>query len=165
MTAAKDQIIALLPKLDPQELAEVLAASKFVTTLSSAPKEPNLTSDWLINGIASHLIGKGLIAAQGALWGLKKRDAYKSYLSKLPAVAAFLARLERDQAKTLSRHRPQLAVVCAQALADWLERRGIFSVSAMLSQIDKLPEALSEAYPGYVEAGLFGFVLRMAEAR
>ena len=163
MTAAKDQIIALIPKLGPAELAEVQAALKFNGAMQGASDAPLLmSSDWVLNGIATYLIRRGLIEAQGALWGLKKRDAYKAYIHKLAPVAAFLARLE-GQVKTHTRHRPQLAAICATALADWLEKRSIFSVSTMLSQIDKLPEALDEAYPGYVKAGLFSFVLRGRE--
>ena len=160
MTSAKAQIVALLPKLAPAELAEIITAAKLAGSLGAIEPQPSLHSDWVLDGIATYLIRKGLLAPAGAIQSLRRRDAYKPYLSKLPAVAVFLARLERDQLGGKSRYRTQLGLVCADALADLLQKRGYFSVSGMLSQIDKLPEALDEAYPSYIESGLFGMFLR-----
>lgn len=155
----KEEILILLPKLSPEDLAEVQIALRFAGTLTAASKEPDLHSDWVLNGIATYLIRKGLIPQQGAIQALRRRDAYKGYLGKLAGVMPFLTRLE-GFAGTLTRHRPRLAIVLADALASWLERRGMLTVSGMLQHIDKIAEAVDESYPGYVESGLFGMILR-----
>ena len=162
MTAAKDQVVALLPKLSTKELEEVYIALKFTQTLSGAAREPDLVSDWMLSGIVSYLVKKALMPAEGSIWSLRHRTAYKQYLSKLPAFMVFAVKL-MQQVGMGARQRPQFAFVCASALGDWLTSRNIFSVSAMLSQIDKVPEALDEAFPGYVQAGLFGFVMQVGK--
>jgi|HubBroStandDraft_2_1064218.scaffolds.fasta_scaffold189304_3 hypothetical protein len=156
----KAEILTLLPKLSVADLVEVQTAIKFAGTLAGTSVAPDLHSDWVLNGIASYLIRKGMIPAQGAIQALRRRDSYKGYLGKLAQIMPFLARLEAS-AGTLTRHRPRLAIVLADALAAWLERRGMLSVSAMLQHIDKIAEAVDESYPGYVEANLFGMILRV----
>lgn len=155
----KEQIIGLLPKLNPRELAEVRNAVKMLGQCEAAPEAPDLISDWVLSGIITFLIRKGLIAERGAHLEMKRRDAYKTYIRKLPPIISFLAKLQ-DQAQIGKRQQPQLGFLCATALADLLEKRGYFSVSAMISQIDKLPEALEEAYPGWIGGGLFGMIVK-----
>lgn len=161
--SAKDQIIALIPKLKPSEVADVRAALKIVETLSSAAKEPDLITDWLLSGFITYLSRKGLLTSSGAVWELKRRQAYKTYVSKLPEVMRYLVRLERG-ISTTTRHRQQLSFLCARALAELLESWGVFSVGAMLTQVDKIPEALAFAYPGYAQAGMIGFLLLQVES-
>lgn len=160
MSTPKSQIIALLPKLTHAELAEVRTAIKMLGALDGgpAPAAPTQGDDWLLSGIATYLVRRGLLPESKAFFELKRRDAYKQYLSKLPALMGFLTKLEQDN-KLGRRHRITVAFLCARSLGDMLERRNYFSVGAMLSQIDKMPEALDNAYPGYIEAGLFGFIL------
>lgn len=160
MATAKDQVIALLPKLNAKELAEVRTAVKMLGALDGgpAPAAPTQGDDWVLSGIATYLVRRGLLPEGKAFMELKRRDAYKQYLTKLPALMGFLTKLEQDN-KLGKRHRVTVAFLCARSLGDMLERRNYFSVSAMLSQIDKIPEGLDNAYPGYVQAGLFGFIL------
>lgn len=156
----KQQIVALIPKLSEADVKEVVAVLRLAHVLNEAPGATGLDSDWLINGIISYLTKRGFLSPGGSLYALKHRDAYKTYLSKLPAVMAYLSKIEQ-QTNYSTRIRPKLAYLCASSLADLLTHRNYFSVSAMLSQIDKIPEAMEEAFPGYYRSGLYHYVLEL----
>lgn len=160
----KDDIIAALPRLSAKERGEVQLAIKMLGALDGGPSpaEPTLSEDWVLSGIATYLARRGLIPERSGVHDLRRRDAYKQYLSKLPSLMGFLTKLEQDN-KLGKRHRVTVAFLCARSLGDMLERRNYFSVSAMLSQVDKMPEALDLAYPGYIAANLFGFILQRSE--
>lgn len=162
MASAKEQILALIPKLRAQDLRDVSAAIKVMETLHGGSDQPDLITDWLLSGIITYLAGAGWISSKGAVWDLRRRKSYQVYKRKLPDVMQYLVSIEK-QANTRTRHRPKLAFLCARALVELLEQRNIMSVNAVLTQIDKLPEALNKAFPGYAPAGLFSFVLNLYE--
>lgn len=156
----KEQVIALLPKLTGAELGEVRMAVKMLGALDGgpAPAAPSVSDDWLLSGIATYLVRRGLVPEHNAMQALKRREAYRNYLHKLTPLTGFFVKLELDN-KLGRRHRITIAFLSARALGDMLTARSYFSVGAMLTQIDKIPEALDLAYPGYVANGMFGFVL------
>lgn len=158
------QVIALLPKLSPAEIDQVQSRLKFLRTYKEAPVADDLSSDWVMSGVITYLSRRGVMVERGAWFAIKKRTAYKVYLNKLPRVMCYLAKVE-EKAKTRTRHRPALAYICAKALGEYLDNAGIFSVSTMLSNIDKIPEAIDKQFPGYVMSEMFGFVLDQLEAR
>lgn len=159
MKSAKEQIMDLLPQLSPMDRAEIRGALSGISKeVGQAEMHPDLLTDWVLLGIINYLTGRGELTSQFAAYELQRRKAFSSYQRKLPEVRSYLERLER-QAITKTRHRPKLALLAARALAELLEARNIFSVNAMLSQIDKVPEAIERAYPGYASAGLFSFII------
>lgn len=162
---AKDDIIAALPRLSAKERGEVQLAIKMLGALDGGPSPADTTvasDDWVLSGIATYLVRRGLIPERTGIHDLRRRDAYKQYLTKLPSLMGFLTKLEYDN-KLTRRHRVTVSFLCARSLGDILEKRNYFSVGAMLSQIDKMPEALDQAYPGYIAANLFGFILQRSE--
>lgn len=164
MTSAKAEILRLLPKLNAAELADVALALKATIAIGGAPgaSQPAiLHTDWLLNGFATYLIKDGQLTQAGAIWDLRKRSAYKTYQSHLIQLMPFLVHL-MEKAGVRERSRPQLAYLCAEAEAALLRSWNIYSVGAMLSHINKIPEALDAAYPGYVRSGLFACVLGLA---
>lgn len=156
----KAQIIAALPSLSPQARADVLGAIKALAAMDGntigVADQAGVSDDWLLLGICGHLIQRGLITQRNATSDLMRRDAYKQYKEKLPPVIDFLQGLDPTGSK---RSRPTLALLAARALDDMLTARKYFSVPNMLTQIDKIPEALDLAYPGYAAGGFFGFLL------
>lgn len=162
--SVKDDVIAALPKLSAADRAEVQTAIKMLGALDGGPEPaaPSVGDDWLLSGIATYLVRRGLLPESKALFELKRRNSYQQYLQKLPSLVLFLTRLEQENRLT-KRHRITVAFLCARSLGSMLERRNYFSVSAMLSQIDKIPEALDEAFPGYIASGMFGFILQRSE--
>jgi len=151
-----DEVRLLIPKLNAEELEQ---ARKLIAVSGglSVDKAEVDASDWLLSGMVTFLIKEGHLD-KGGHFAVVKKKAYKTYLKKLPPVMEYFTQLEK-QAKTVTRHRPKLAFIAGRALASLLEGRGVFSVSAMLSQIDKMPEAVEAAFPSYGTAGLFRFVL------
>lgn len=159
------QIIAAIPKLTPADLAKVEAAIKaaknFVGSTQQSPAEYG--SDALLNGIGQYLVNRKLLASMGKVIGLTYRDAFKQYRAKAPNVIDYLGQLlSGADAERRAAAWAKLTFLSAQALGAWLEKRKLMSVSTMLSQIDKIPEALEEAYPGYASAGMVRFLLEMS---
>jgi hypothetical protein len=131
---------------------------------ASSARDSSITDDWLFFGISAYLKKSGqLSGSQSAVYLLEKRKGYKTYREKRPSLDAYFADIDK-QLTTVSAHKIRLAILCADALADLLTKRGVFSVNAMLTQIDKIPEALERMFPGYLRAGLMAFILEQEEA-
>lgn len=164
MSKIYQQVLSLLPLLTDAEKGQLQKAlsisDQFGGGSIAAPSasEEHVPNDWLLNGICVFLVKRGLLLEKGGAYSLTKRKSYKVYLEKRPGVIAYLDTIE-EQLGTVTRHRPTLAFLCGNALASLLERQGYFSVTAMLSQIDRLPEAFEMAFPNYVAQGLFPYVL------
>lgn len=157
---AKGAVLAALPKLTPAELVEVRGAVTMLLGRGPGQDTGGITGDdWLLAGIADYLVRRGLLAKRHAQIALGRRAAYKHYVEKRVAVIQFLEQVEKNNGLGL-RDRITLSFLCARALANLLTRRNVFSPGAMLTQIDKIPEALDHDFPGYASSGLFGFVLR-----
>lgn len=169
--ASKDEILRALPKLKGPELAEVARAVKALLSLSNYEADKFVTSivdtgvdDFLLQGIAHYLEKEGVTGSGSrAVYHLTRMDGYKHYKDKRPDLDIFLKKLLSSQGTKGNRHQAQIAYLCASALADLLRARKIFSVGAMLTQVNKIPEALDAAFPGYVQGGLFGFILLSSE--
>jgi hypothetical protein len=131
---------------------------------NSLTKESSIMDDWLFFGISAYLKKSGqLSGSQSAVYLLEKRKGYQTYRKKRPSLDAYFADIDK-QLTTVSAHKIHLAILCADALADLLTKRGVFSVNAMLTQIDKIPEALERMFPGYLRSGLMAFILEQEEA-
>ena len=144
----RNQIIASLPALSKGDLAAVVAHATMLTTKSDPPP------DWLLSALTQYMIRKGTITPADTFW-LRKSDAYKAYQNKSPPVLAWLETLlPGDRARVI------LAQMAATALAQFLEARGIYCRETMLSQVERIPEALGNQFPGYYEAGMFEWVLQ-----
>lgn len=154
------QLIGQLSKEERGQVAAFLKAGGGLAVQGAGDQSQD--TDWLLAGFMVYLIRGGHIPRAGAYQSLTKRSAYKTYLEKLPAVMAYLSELEK-QARTTTRHRPKLSFLCAGALQHLLNSWNVFTVSAMLTQIDKLPEAIESAFPGYVAGGVFEFVVNEME--
>lgn len=161
----KDQIISMLPKLNPKELGDIAVAVKALCAIDGlknnvVPQGTEAADDKLLDAIAQCLIAQGLVdRSSHAAYHLTRRNAYQSYRPKRAEVGMFIIRLAESLGTRGNRYMPQICFLCAESLADLLKHRNILSPSTMLSQIDKIPEALDAAFPGYVESGLFGFLL------
>lgn len=123
---------------------------------SAKPKQVQANKDWLLEGFVDLLTRRGLIVADGELL---RKEAYQTWCKHLPRVLGWLGGLEKTQGLSVN-DRPKLALLCAQAMADYLEARDLFKVATMLSQSDRIPEALDCAFPGYISCGLLGMVVR-----
>lgn len=155
----KDAIInainGVLSDVDVADIQQVINQRRKV------PVEPVELANqgWLLDGFVHLFISRGLLTGNFADSRIPKSDAYKIWTRKLPKVMAWLEQLEKTQGLNPD-NRPQLAFLCAQALALHLEAMDLFGVSTMLSQVDRIPEALDQAFPGYIAAKLFGMVIR-----
>lgn len=146
------EVLRRLPNLAPKELEEVRQRVSFL----GGPKKDSTLSrdDWLRTAMAAELGQRGAIAG-GALF--KFLD--KNYEEKAEGVRTHLL---AGYVKPKPQHAELLALgrLGASALADWLVKRRIpVRPKTMLDNVDKVPEALEDAFPGYWQAKALGICL------
>lgn len=158
MTLSRAKIISLIGGMTDEEAGwalEALRVRGVVARQAHAQPQPR---DWLLDGFVDMFIREGLLTAQFADSDLPKREAYRTYLKKFSRVMCWLNDLERTQGLSVD-DRPMLASICARSMAEYFREMGLFRVSTVLSQIDRLPEALDRSFPGYVGAGVLGMII------
>jgi len=155
----RDEILALITKISPAERRDVMVAIKGLDQFEGRPAPSQAASgqDLLLAMIAGYLAQRGIPVSVNEL---RRRNAFVTYKAKLPALMDFVADLEK-RSDLGSKHRRLLMFLIARALGDMLTKRGYFSTGAMLTNINKIPEALDEAFPGYVKAGGFRLLLKV----
>lgn len=156
----KEQILALIPKLKAEDIPAIRKSLDCIASdqHSKVPVELN-ADDWLLPGIVSYLSWKGLLSGSKGASLLMKRKGFAQYQQKLPDALEYLDDLLAKY-ELGTRHRTQMAIIATYTLGGLLEHWKVFSVGAMLINIDKIPEAVERGFPGYIQAGLFGFVLK-----
>lgn len=154
-------VLCALPSLPSEELHKVSTKVKALLALrggrTGKEDEINLTSspfDYILEGIKFELRKRGLIKTNGFIpkqyWPKNYEQSVKELQSLLegqfpyPPEQAILNLLGR---------------LCAEALAVYLEPVIPISSSALMSNIHKVPTALDQMLPGYLQAGLLFVVL------
>lgn len=160
----KETILSLLPKLSPEELKVVKTSIQAVEglllgTSSTRIVQSELSEDWLLQGLLSYMQTRGSLSSKGkAFYMMKSGSSYRAYIDRKPVFYEWAARVEKGL-RTTTRHRTQLAYVCAMALGNYLDDLNIYSVPTMLKNVDKIPEAMEKAFPGYMVGNLLPFVI------
>lgn len=149
------EIIRRLPKLAPKELEQVRQRIQLLGGASSSPKKAE-QQDWLLDGFASELNRRGLWARQ---LKLNNPIVPSNYPQKAEGVRAHLL-------EGFDKERPRMVELVAlgqlgaQALVDHFIRiRVPVSPKILLNNVEKVPEALENSYPGYWRSRRLGFCL------
>lgn len=114
-------------------------------------------SDWLFDGICDSLKSHGLLSDLGKRLLMQGR-AYKSYCKHTPGLQSELLKLLGNKP---SRHmRTVLAQLSGDCLIAWCKYRvGSVSAAIVLVNTAHIMEALNNAFPGYIAAGMFHVAL------
>lgn len=157
----RDQILALLPKISSAERGDIRVALDALGKMDARPAASLAIWDEsiMLNAMLRYFQKRALLPASATIEQLKRRESYqhfkKKWLTLIPAIIAM-----EKQAGLTYHHRIAFASLMVESLAHMLTIRNYFSIGAMLTNIDKLMEALDMSFPGYVETGTLGFVLR-----
>lgn len=146
-------VLKTLPKFKPAELEQIRQRISFL--LGTKPKSKD-NQDWLLEGITIELRKRGLWA--GGM--LPQRLTPTDYPAKAELVKQHLLRGIADPNPRLI-ERMSLAGLAGAVLMDYLQKiRVPVTPKTVLINIEKVPVALEEAFPGYWSQKLLGFCIK-----
>lgn len=158
-----ETLLRELPRLSKVQLGKVKARVVSLMGFSSDPRtqSPHGPDDWLLDGFVEVLRARGLSSSipPQKLWSqLTHKTGYdnaappiKDALEKALSVKG--GTLQRLELETFGR-------IAADCLCDYLDGWGEISFQGLCRATRHIPTALNEAFPGYLRAGMLGFLLR-----
>lgn len=155
MSSSLEEVLKRIARLSAAEQAEVkkkLSAWKDLGGGVPALEE----EDWLYQALYYELGRRGLVAGKPPPLS-KVANICSSYLAVAEQVSAFL--LKESRMKTAA-EKVALGRVATRALADYLQPSAPLGLKVMLNNVGKIPMALERSYPGYVAAGMLGWVVK-----
>lgn len=152
------EVLKRLPLLSAAELLQVqqriVALGCLTVQAVAAPKD----FDWLLAGITSELRQRGLWAQKV----IPARIVPSRYKEEAPLIRSYL--LEGWSPTPNAPRANELTILgtlAANALAERLRRAQVpVSVKTLLNNVDKVPAALDDAFPGYWSNKLLRFCVR-----
>ena len=148
-------VLKYLPKLGRPDLEKVRQRVIFLLGVA-APKGNSPDQDWMLDGITSELRRRGLWARTSTI---PAKMLPEGYAEKSAVVRAHLL---KGWAKPNSRpvERMALGGLAAVALADYLTKVKVpVGPKTLLNNVEKVPLALEESFPGYWAQKLLGFCI------
>jgi hypothetical protein len=141
--------------LQLQESKQVLAHVRAnATTIFTEPED-----DWLFDGICHELSRCGMITKE-AMPSIRRSPAFKAYQPKAVGIRRML--LKRAIGLPNSPlARGVLGRQVAWCLAVSIERWGTVSTTFMLNNVEKVPEAVEEQFPGYLASGFLAKLVQI----
>jgi len=165
MTKPLAQLLAHLPQLNHRELTQIRDRANFLLGLageaSAAPQRSD--HDWLLEGLTHELRRQGLWLKN---YPLPKALIPAGYAAQSGLLCQHLL-LGASKAKlTTFNELRSLGALGASVLISYLKKiRVPVGPKTVLINIDKIPVALEESFPGYWESGLLGSCLNTARVR
>lgn len=155
---SKEAILRELPSLPSKDLIEIRNQVSALLSLSGKP-EHDTHNDWLLDGIIYELERRGLKKIIPPDFRIKNITSFRNFPEKSNRMQAFL----KDTMPVMSRsERVFVGRMCARALAMHIEKFAPVGLHIMLNLVDRLPAALEEQFPGYIQTGMFRFVVKGA---
>ena len=147
-------VLKHIPKLSLPELKAVQLRLSFL--LGTCPSKAAPTDDWLLEGILAELRKRGLWARKVTF----PKNILPTYYEAKAAIVRDHLLLGVAKPNLRPPERMSLGTLAAMALADYLMKVQVpVSPKTMLNNIEKIPLALEESYPGYWDQKLLGFYL------
>ena len=154
----------ILPRLDGSELLKVrdkASALLALTTTNPSPAAPlnGAHTDYLFEGVVAELRRRGLL-------GRDKRPNNKSvpvsYATDAHRIRSLLNEHVGGRGFSAAEYAflGQLAIRCLASYLETHKSDEPISCNLLCRKISKVPQALDESYPGYLEAGILPFALR-----
>lgn len=149
------ELLRKLPELSSADLEKVrLRVQLLSSSGKSSTKPARDADDWLADGFCLELRRRGLLTSRphSAIFP-------KAWAEKSTAVQEFL--LKGFKKKLVTAEKLALAQLCASLLLDYLQRAGAPVGPKMLfANVDKVPQALEAAFPGYWASQVLHFCIR-----
>lgn len=145
-----------LPLATPEQLGKI---RERLALLSSGQVDAGTASkeeeDWLLDGIIEIRAAAGLMK-RSDLVGVRRSRSYPTYEPKAKAMRAFIVSKLGNVSPT---QKVALGRLLAGALIDYLANMELTTLSAILNNVDKLPDAIHQAYPGYLESKMLIYLV------
>ncbi len=149
-----DQVVAMLPRLTPEERARIAERLKMLGSASSppAPGDEDLATAMVevISEVVLRMSGERAAPA-----ALRRTRGFSALREKARDLAPFLARAARARAE----RRALLSLGFELLYRDL--RRGGFSVTArvLMACAHQVPGVLDQSFPGYARSGRLGMLI------
>jgi hypothetical protein len=150
-----DQVLELLPQLDPDELVMVRQRASALAALDGVQEEAE--EDWLLNGIIAQLQDMGLGDLVPPGFKILNRRQFHGYLPKSEKLRKTI---EKTLPGTTRLNRLALGKLLAKCLAAKVASFRPVTFHALLQHAELSLAALDAAFPGYLSAGLLPVILR-----
>ena len=157
------KVIELLSKLSSEELEKVrlhiIARPDYIGR--SKRKNVNLqevNDDYLLSGILHEMEVRGMQDLIPSNFYIKNKSSFNSYWEGSKSVREHL---ELKLINMNTSERLILGRICSRSLAKEVIQFAPIGLDSMLNNVRKIPEALDKSFPGYIEAGLIGFLLQV----
>lgn len=162
MAAALATVLNILPSLPTTELNKIKSKIGALLSLREGTEKNSIDTlcltdspfDYILEGIVFELRKRGLLTSKGFI---PRQYWPKNYDSTAKEIRILL---ESQFPHPLPQ--PQLVLlgrICAEALASYLEPVVPISPSSLMSNVHKIPTAIDQILPGYLQAGLLFIVL------
>lgn len=157
-------ILNALPFLDRSQLEQVKKRvnlniqGKTGRTVNSLEGE-----DWLLEGIKAELKRRG-IDQTPLPFVLKNNTAFKGFNTKSARVRELLEKAAPGLSLVERRYLGEVSVKeLARYIETWQPKAGqdkvAVSLYSLLHHVDRIPEALNNSFPGYIEAQMLGIII------
>jgi hypothetical protein len=145
-----------LPSLPSDQLIKLQKDISALLSLSAKP-EHDTRNDWLLDGIIYELENRGLKKTIPPEFKIKSVRSFQNFPEKSLRMQEFL----KDAMPVMSRaERIAVGRLCAKALSMYIEKFAPINLHTMLNLVDRIPAALEEQFPGYIQTGMLRFILK-----
>jgi hypothetical protein len=146
-------IISKLPQMTKRQLTELRRRVLFFIDDKEAGGVTN--EDWILHGIITVLNERGLGYMIPPHFRIRKSRSFAGYETSADRIRTLLTDAIPEMTVTEQR---SLGVIAARALADYISSWSSISFDSLMRNVSKIPEALDEAFPGYISSGLIRYI-------
>jgi hypothetical protein len=148
-----DSIVAKIPSMTKQQMTDLRRRLLFFIGSSNS----TTNADWLLDGILTVLRERGMGHMIPPNFRIKNNKSFADYETQADRVRELLS--DAIPNMTLTEQR-SLGVIAARALADYITKFSEVGLHSMLLYVARIPEALDNAFPSYLESGTMHFLVR-----
>jgi hypothetical protein len=148
-----DALVRRLPELTKTQMTELRRRILFLIDDKESGGVTN--EDWILHGIVSVLNERGIGYMVPPNFRIKKARAFAGYETSADRVRILLTDAIPEMTITEQR---SLGVIAARALADYISSWSSVTFDSLMRNVSKIPEALDEAFPGYISSGLIKYI-------
>lgn len=162
-----DAVVAALPRLSEDERARLVerlkAMSSVAPALASGEPAEAPTADAAVSDVLE-IISREVLRYSGEVVrpaALARTAQFKPFASKARELAAYADRYARGRAQRLA-----LIATGVELLRRDLAAAGMtVTARTLMACVHQVPGVIARAFPGYVEAGLVGMIVRSQEEK
>ena len=144
-----------LPTYSHKQLEEVRKRCALLMQSKSSIGNSVEEADWVLEGILHECEHRGIYVSRG--FHLKRSGSFGSFATKSEQVRDLLTECAPGLTPV---QRVALGQVCARELANLLQRiYGTPNFDLMMTRVHMIPEAVEQAFPGYMASRLLGLTV------